>query len=150
MAFPPACLPEPAAGAQKWVERVAEMGLTQLRTTQRGCFRQNAFHPGKKELDPVRSTQASIDYALPIFQARASELWKVRTEHEGLKGWLALLRNEVLVEVKGKWRGLNWRDQDTFDMVCMPTVEGALDDARDEWLLHSVDRAIKPAPDRRI
>jgi hypothetical protein len=134
-------LPELPAGAQKRIELAAETAGIRLRGEQRGCFRKNAFRPysGLEELNLDRSAESSIKYALAVFKAKGAEHWKVRTDHQAFKGWLALLVEEVQEDAQRKWHGLSVEDQTTFEAVCVPKVQHVLQDERDKWLLRSLE-----------
>jgi hypothetical protein len=132
-------LPVLPAEAQRRIEIAAEKALIQFRAKKRGCLREDDFYSYSPVLDCNRSTEASIKCAREIFQARAAEYWKVRTDHNAFKGWIASLLEVVLEEVHEQWHRLKFENRSTFKSVCLPKVKDSLRDERDKWWLKSLD-----------
>jgi hypothetical protein len=97
------------------------------------------------ELDTELAGKVSSDYALALFNGEVGAYWKVRTDHQSFERWLAQILKHTQDTVKRAWPGQGAEWWETFEVVCLPAVMGALNNARDEWRIKSLDEEERAA-----
>jgi hypothetical protein len=119
----------------------------ELRKAQRTCWRKIPWRESTRMFDSDRATEASMRFALTLFDERADGVLRRESDYEVFKSELDATAANIVAELQQEWRTFSPRGFDEahvgLTVTCIPAVRRALVENQETWRLRFLDTQIK-------